>query len=533
MTQRQRVNDEDVDGNARQGERTYYVYDAAGERVRKVTERPDGSLKDERLYLGGFEIYRRHSGVHEGLVRGTLHLMDDRQCIALVEIRNEVDDGTPKQLVRYQLSNHLGSASLELDDAAQIISYEEYTPYGSTSFQAVRGQTEAKRYRYTGKERDEETGLEYHGARYYAPWLGRWTSCDPMEIRDGLNVYRYAQSSPISVVDPSGTEGTRVPISGATPNMSEKDITALAAKSGWKVSGYLGQDMTGTPYFEHGERMTPKEREMQEAKDLIADNFKYDGPAIGVGRPDPENAVKIESGNSSITMSEEDYEGAAFTAGMYGGQQKDDVRIYKSEREELDPNDDPEAQAAAQTVWRAEKHLEDLSTAQKIFNEVIVPALKGMPVNFIIGAAEPPPPAEEAAPHPGMSDRAVLQSYTFFANAEAEVRLRENGIPRASFGFRLFIYKGNFIQSYVGQQVAENPVASRRFIFLSRNFTEEPDVIPRTRVGMRYDFRNRTNYDFFPLNENQRTIHFNRSYGSTMIGLYYYNSRPTVIRFGR
>jgi hypothetical protein len=50
---------------------------------------------------------------------------------------------------------------------------------------------------------------------------------------------------------------------------------------------------------------------------------------------------------------------------------------------------------------------------------------------------------------------------------------------------------------------------------------------------MRYDFRNRTNYDFFPLNENQRTIHFNRSYGSTMIGLYYYNSRPTVIRFGR
>ena len=35
-----------------------------------------------------------------------------------------------------------------------------------------------KRYRYTGKERDEETGLYYHGARQYAAWLGRWTRAD-------------------------------------------------------------------------------------------------------------------------------------------------------------------------------------------------------------------------------------------------------------------------------------------------------------------------------------------------------------------
>ena len=63
---------------------------------------------------------------------------------------------------------------------AQIISYEEYTPYGSTSYQAVRSQTETpKRYRYTGKERDEESGLYYHGARYYAPWLARWIAVIP------------------------------------------------------------------------------------------------------------------------------------------------------------------------------------------------------------------------------------------------------------------------------------------------------------------------------------------------------------------
>jgi RHS repeat-associated protein len=70
-----------------------------------------------------------------------------------------------------------------------------------------------KRYRYTGKERDEETGLYYHGARYYAPWLGRWTSADPAGMVDGSGLYNYARCDPISLSDPSGrasTEDNRV-----------------------------------------------------------------------------------------------------------------------------------------------------------------------------------------------------------------------------------------------------------------------------------------------------------------------------------
>ena len=141
-------------------------------------------------------------------MRETLHIMDDKQRIALVETRNAGDDGSTQQLIRYQFGNHLGSASLELDDQAQIISYEEYTPYGSTSYQAVRQQTEVnpKRYRYTGKERDEESGLYYHGARYYAPWLGRWTQADPAGTVDGTNLYAYASASPIRLVDPNGMQ---------------------------------------------------------------------------------------------------------------------------------------------------------------------------------------------------------------------------------------------------------------------------------------------------------------------------------------
>ena len=213
MIQRQRINDADADGVARQGERTYYVYDAAGQRVRKITELNNGNLKDESIYMSGFEIYRRHSGIHAGLVRESLHIMDDKQRIALVETRNDVNDRTGKQLIRYQFGNHLGSISLELDEQAQIVSYEEYTPYGSPSYQAVRSQIETpKRYRYTGKERDEESGFYYHGARYYAPWLGRWSSYDPLYLRDSTNVYIYSLNNPIIAKDPTGGPVWLIPV---------------------------------------------------------------------------------------------------------------------------------------------------------------------------------------------------------------------------------------------------------------------------------------------------------------------------------
>jgi RHS repeat-associated protein len=193
---------------------TYYVYDAAGQRVRKVTERQAQAgqtpvRKEERLYLGGFEIYRTYESDGETveLERETLHIMDDRQRIALVETRTKGSDAAPERLTRYQLGNHLGSASLELDAGAQVISYEEYSPYGSTSYLAVRSQTETpKRYRYTGKERDEESGLYYHGARYYLPWLGRWVCCDPLGLVDGVDVYAYVRGNPIKNLDIDGEE---------------------------------------------------------------------------------------------------------------------------------------------------------------------------------------------------------------------------------------------------------------------------------------------------------------------------------------
>jgi len=186
---------------------TWYVYDSTGQRVRKLTEKPGQS--EERLYLGGFEIYRKSQSGTVTLERETLHIMDGVKRIALVETRTIGSDSSAAQTIRYQLDNHLQSATLELDESAALISYEEYYPYGDTSYQSGRNQAEVqrKRYRYTGKEKDEETGLYYHGARYYAPWLGRWTAADPAGMVDGACLYAYVRNHPTGLIDPDGRAG--------------------------------------------------------------------------------------------------------------------------------------------------------------------------------------------------------------------------------------------------------------------------------------------------------------------------------------
>ncbi|MGB7208380.1 MAG: SpvB/TcaC N-terminal domain-containing protein [Pyrinomonadaceae bacterium] len=211
-------------------ETTYYVYDSGGQRVRKVTEKSaDAGVtptrKSERLYIGGVEVYREQSGVNSGLERTSLHVMDDTRRIAMIETRNAINDGTPVRLIRYQFGNHLGSATLEIDQLAQVISYEEYHPYGTTSYQATSNQSQTpKRYRYTGKERDDESGFYYHGARYYAPWLGRWMSCDPAGLVDGLNIYIYVRNNSIRNSDELGLQGDdKVDPNEHTQNKQEKN----------------------------------------------------------------------------------------------------------------------------------------------------------------------------------------------------------------------------------------------------------------------------------------------------------------------
>ncbi len=209
-------------------ESTWYTYDGDGERIRKITERTGGqSKRQERIYLGNVEIYRRYDSTGNIEVeRQSLHIGDDSGRIALVETRTQGSDEFETQLTRYQFSNHLGSANLELDDNGNIISYEEYHPYGTTSYQANNAniRATAKRYRYTGMERDEESGLNYHSARYYLPWLGRWLSADPIGLVSGINSFEYCNGNPTKLRD----------INGNLPDEGESVVKKLGEKQGRK-----------------------------------------------------------------------------------------------------------------------------------------------------------------------------------------------------------------------------------------------------------------------------------------------------------
>ena len=188
------------------GDRAVYQYDGAGQRVRKWVKK-SGTI-EERIYLGEFEVFTRQSST-ENVEWHVLHVMDDQARVALVETKVKFK-GSPIQarpIYRYQLTNHLGSSVREVDETenANPISIEDYYPYGGTSYIAGKSETEVslKRYRYSGKERDE-TGLYYYGARYYAPWMGRWLSADPAGLVDGVNLFAFVHNSPISGRDPTG-----------------------------------------------------------------------------------------------------------------------------------------------------------------------------------------------------------------------------------------------------------------------------------------------------------------------------------------
>ncbi|VVP49707.1 hypothetical protein PS865_05304 [Pseudomonas fluorescens] len=179
-----------------------YVYDGAGRRQRKIRliQSPALVQLHETRYLPGLEIRHRADE--------TLHVISVQAGRCAVEILHWDTKDKVADQYRYQFSNHLGSNMLVLDDQANIICEENYFPYGGTSWWAGPDQVQAryKTRRYAGQELDA-TGLYYYGQRFYAPWLMRWISPDPVGITDGLNRYLMVRGNPVRFVDRQGLTG--------------------------------------------------------------------------------------------------------------------------------------------------------------------------------------------------------------------------------------------------------------------------------------------------------------------------------------
>ncbi|WP_250208314.1 RHS repeat-associated core domain-containing protein [Morganella morganii] len=183
--------------NGAAGDRESYRYDAGSQRILKTTVQETGSRTQTQqvIYLPGLEL---HSGKenYQVICAGVA----GRAQVRLLHWQ----DGK-KDHQRFSYDNLIGSSGLETDGDGNLLSQEEYYPFGGTAVLVADADSgiDYKTHRYSGKERDA-TGLYYYGYRYYQPWAGRWLSSDPAGTVDGLNLYSMVRNNPVSFSDEQG-----------------------------------------------------------------------------------------------------------------------------------------------------------------------------------------------------------------------------------------------------------------------------------------------------------------------------------------
>ena len=103
-------------------------------------------------------------------------------------------------------SDHLGSATWITSDRGLAVQYLHYMPFGEL-WENQQAPEYDERFKFTGKERDAETGYDYFGARYYFSLLGIWMSPDPLlNEYPHISSYAYVENNPIKYIDPNGKE---------------------------------------------------------------------------------------------------------------------------------------------------------------------------------------------------------------------------------------------------------------------------------------------------------------------------------------
>ncbi|WP_332761943.1 RHS repeat-associated core domain-containing protein [Pseudomonas koreensis] len=179
-----------------------YVYDHAGQRLRKTQMSTDARLvRQEVRYLGDLELRSNGSS--------SLHVINLDARLCNVRVLHRV--GESDISFRYVVTDQLGSCCMEVDETGLLISEEVFYAYGNTAWWGGSDRVKAsnKTRRFSGRERDS-TGLDYYGARYYACWWHRWLSPDPAGVIDGLNLYRMVGNNPLTFIDDEGYTGKNI-----------------------------------------------------------------------------------------------------------------------------------------------------------------------------------------------------------------------------------------------------------------------------------------------------------------------------------
>jgi RHS repeat-associated protein len=180
-------------------------------------------------------------------------------------------------IVEYYHTDAIGSVRMTTDESGAVTQRYDYLPFGEAWPSDPAGQPR----RFTGKERDQETGLDYFGARLLSSSSGRFTSVDPsLDLRKSLqtpqqwNRYLYALNSPLSYVDPDGRWPTwfhhQIIEEAIRPIVGFYNAIVLERASDWVDSIYSG-NQSPSRSFMHSMRDGDANQSVAAAQELAQD----------------------------------------------------------------------------------------------------------------------------------------------------------------------------------------------------------------------------------------------------------------------
>lgn len=130
--------------------------------------------------------------------------------ITAVPCSHAADNAT--ETTYYFLTDHLGDVDVVLDEEGNVVERADYLPYGNDRLRIDNSPSENDDHKFTGKEKDDETGLYYYGARYYDSIIGKFVSQDPWpgDSKDPqtFNKYVYAKNNPSRYIDETGEKAS-------------------------------------------------------------------------------------------------------------------------------------------------------------------------------------------------------------------------------------------------------------------------------------------------------------------------------------
>ena len=180
-----------------------YKYDEAGNRIRKMMYR--SRLGEENWTLYNDEVYIRDAKGNETAMYENSNLQYINILGAGLEGKVRKDD-RGNTIYSYYYKDHLGSITAVMDGASGTITQaQDYDAWGDIC--RTYSTTDTTVNKFTGKERDQETGYDYFGARYYDSRISVWLSPDPLfEKHMQWSPYNYVLRNPVVLIDPDGND---------------------------------------------------------------------------------------------------------------------------------------------------------------------------------------------------------------------------------------------------------------------------------------------------------------------------------------